>query len=77
MNWYLEWLRKYGVFGGRARRKEYWYFVLFNIIIGIVLAVIDVATGSFSARGRYRPVEWHLLPGRPDPRRSRNGAAPS
>ena len=49
MNWYLECLRKYGVFGGRARRKEYWYFVLFNIIIGIVLAVIDVATGSFSA----------------------------
>ena len=49
MNWYLEGLRKYGVFGGRARRKEYWYFVLFNIIISIVLAVIDVATGSFSA----------------------------
>ena len=49
MNWYLEGLRKYGVFGGRARRKEYWYFVLFNIIIGIVLAFIDVATGSFSA----------------------------
>ena len=49
MNWYLECLRKYGVFGGRARRKEYWYFVLFNIIINIVLAVIDVATGSFSA----------------------------
>ena len=51
MNWYLECLRKYGVFGGRARRKEYWYFVLFNIIISIVLAVIDVATGSFSAEG--------------------------
>ena len=49
MNWYLECLRKYGVFGGRARRKEYWYFILFNIIIGIVLAVIDIATGSFSA----------------------------
>ena len=49
MNWYLECLRKYGVFGGRARRKEYWYFVLFNIIIGIVLAFIDGATGSFSA----------------------------
>ena len=48
MNWYLECLRKYGVFGGRARRKEYWYFILFNIIIGIVLAVIDIATGSFS-----------------------------
>jgi len=49
MKWYLECLRKYGVFGGRARRKEYWYFVLFNIIISIVLRVIDRATGSFSA----------------------------
>ena len=49
MNWYLECLRKYGVFGGRARRKEYWYFVLFNIIISIVLVFIDVETGSFSA----------------------------
>ncbi|HCW08726.1 MAG TPA: DUF805 domain-containing protein [Cytophagales bacterium] len=48
MNWYLEVLKKYAVFSGRARRKEYWYFFLFNIIISIVLAVIDAATGSFS-----------------------------
>jgi len=48
MNWYLEVLKKYAVFSGRARRKEYWYFVLFNIIISIVLAVIDGVTGSFS-----------------------------
>jgi len=49
MNWYLEVLKKYAVFSGRARRREYWYFVLFNIIISIVLAVIDMMTGSFSA----------------------------
>ncbi len=49
MNWYLEVLKKYAVFSGRARRKEYWFFVLFNIIISIVLAVIDGVTGSFSA----------------------------
>ena len=49
MNWYLEVLKKYGVFNGRARRKEYWYFVLFNIIISIVLAVIDGVAGTFSA----------------------------
>lgn len=48
MNWYLEVLKKYAVFNGRARRKEYWYFVLFNIIISIVLAIIDSVTGSFS-----------------------------
>ena len=51
MNWYLEVLKKYAVFSGRARRKEYWYFVLFNIIISIVLVMIDSMTGSFSAEG--------------------------
>jgi len=49
MNWYLEVFKKYAVFSGRARRKEYWYFLLFNIIISIVLAVIDGVTGTFSA----------------------------
>ena len=48
MNWYLEVLKKYAVFNGRARRKEYWYFVLFNTLISIVLAIIDGLTGSFS-----------------------------
>lgn len=32
MNGYLEVLRRYAVFTGRARRKEYWMFVLFNLI---------------------------------------------
>ena len=47
MNWYFEVLKKYALFGGRARRKEYWYFVLVNIIITVVLAVIDGVTGTF------------------------------
>jgi len=47
MNWYLEVLKKYAEFSGRARRKEYWYFFLFNIIVSVVLMVIDVGTGSF------------------------------
>jgi uncharacterized membrane protein YhaH (DUF805 family) len=49
MNWYLEVLKKYVVFKGRARRKEYWYFVLFNILISIALGIIDGITGSFSS----------------------------
>ena len=43
MNWYLEVLRKYAVFGGRARRKEYWMFNLLHIIIIFVLMFIDVS----------------------------------
>jgi uncharacterized membrane protein YhaH (DUF805 family) len=51
MNWYLEVLKKYAVFNGRARRKEYWMFFLFNIIISIVLGIIDGMTGTSSVPG--------------------------
>jgi uncharacterized membrane protein YhaH (DUF805 family) len=43
MNYYLEVLQKYVVFEGRARRSEYWYFVLFNFIISLVLGLIGNA----------------------------------
>jgi uncharacterized membrane protein YhaH (DUF805 family) len=41
MNWYLAVLKKYAVFQGRARRQEYWYFFLFNIVIAIALGMLD------------------------------------
>ena len=47
MNWYIDVLKKYAVFSGRARRKEYWFFFLFNLIISIILNLIDNATGTF------------------------------
>ena len=46
MNWYLEVLKKYAVFSGRARRKEYWMFFLFNVIILFVLAFVEGFAGS-------------------------------
>ena len=46
MHWYLEVLRKYAVFHGRASRQEYWYFFLFNILFSIGLGVVDGVTGS-------------------------------
>lgn len=33
MNWYLKCIKNYFNFSGRARRKEYWIFTLFNICI--------------------------------------------
>lgn len=45
MSWYIEVLRKYAVFRGRARRSEFWYFVLFNVIVSIVLSIIDAIIG--------------------------------
>lgn len=36
-------LRKYAVLRGRARRSEYWWFVLFNLLTAIVAALIGLA----------------------------------
>ena len=40
MNYYIEVLKKYAVFSGRARRKEYWMFVLYNFIISFVISFV-------------------------------------
>jgi uncharacterized membrane protein YhaH (DUF805 family) len=42
MNYYMTAMRKYADFSGRARRKEYWFFYLVNVIITFVLMMIDV-----------------------------------
>jgi uncharacterized membrane protein YhaH (DUF805 family) len=42
MNYYLNVWKNFANFSGRARRSEYWYFVLFNVIIAIILGQIAV-----------------------------------
>ena len=49
MSWYMEVLKKYAVFSGRSRRKEYWYFFLGNMIIAIVLAALSALTRGGSS----------------------------
>jgi uncharacterized membrane protein YhaH (DUF805 family) len=46
MKYFFEALKKYAVFTGRARRSEYWYFTLFNIIISFVVGAIAGATNT-------------------------------
>lgn len=41
MEWYLKCFRQYADFSGRARRKEYWMFTLFNCIFAMLLKLID------------------------------------
>jgi uncharacterized membrane protein YhaH (DUF805 family) len=41
MDWYLKVVKNYVGFQGRARRKEYWMFFLFNVIIGFVIGFVD------------------------------------
>ena len=41
MQYFLDVLKnKYALFNGRARRAEYWYFTLFNVIISFVLGFL-------------------------------------
>lgn len=51
MDWYLKVLKNYVGFSGRARRKEYWMFTLFSVIVSIVLMLIDGAIGSMNEGG--------------------------
>ncbi len=46
MSWFVKCLQNYVTFSGRARRKEYWMFVLFNIVFGIVLQLVDGVLAS-------------------------------
>ena len=41
--------RKYVGFQGRARRAEYWYFTLFQIIISVIASILDSAVVGASA----------------------------
>lgn len=44
--YYIGVFKKYATFEGRARREEFWYFLLFNFLIGLVLAIISAAVLS-------------------------------
>jgi len=56
MNWYLKVLKQYADFSGRARRKEFWMFVLFNIIFALIAMFLDNMLGiAFGGIG-YGPL---------------------
>lgn len=45
-NWYKKVMfENYANFNGRARRSEYWYFTLMNLIILIIAVVLDSTLG--------------------------------
>lgn len=50
MNWYIKVIRNFVNFKGRARRKEYWMFQLFNFLIafslGVVAGIVDLVSKS-------------------------------
>jgi len=45
MNYYIKVWQNYASFSGRARRSEYWYFFLFNIIVSFLIGIVAGMTG--------------------------------
>lgn len=56
MNWYLKVLKNYALFSGRARRTEYWMFVLFNMIFAIAAMILDNVLGIAIEGVGYGPI---------------------
>jgi len=51
MEWFMKALRSYADFKGRARRKEYWMFTLFFLIIYYGFIAIGIALRSSTISG--------------------------
>ena len=49
MKWWLTCIRKYVTFEGRARRKEYWMFTLFNVVFVVVTMLLDILVSSINS----------------------------
>ena len=48
MDWMLMPLRRYADFSGRSRRKEYWLYQLFLILVTFALGILMVVAGGFT-----------------------------
>lgn len=52
-------LSKYVTFEGRARRSEFWYFVLFQIIVSVVAGILDaIVFPNWNVTGDQGPLPW-------------------
>ena len=46
LDWFVKCLKNYVTFDGRARRKEFWFFMLVSFILGIIVQIIDAILGT-------------------------------
>ncbi len=56
MYYYFKALQNYAAFSGRASRKEYWMFFLFNMLIIIALSFIDVIVDPNTENGLFSSI---------------------
>ena len=60
MHWMLMPLRRYAEFSGRSRRKEYWSFVLLNILISLFVGLVFLV-GYYADMSQTEMDTW-LMP---------------
>lgn len=53
IEWYKVVLQKYAVFDGRARRREFWFFVLVNFLAILILEGVDMVLGTYFLGSAY------------------------
>lgn len=57
MRWFWKAMRHYADFSGRARRREYWWFVA--IYVGLAVAIVGLEAALAQAAGQ--PLVWPFL----------------
>ena len=60
MHWMLMPLRRYAEFSGRSRRKEYWSFVLLNVLVGVFVGLVFLV-GYYADMSQTEMDTW-LMP---------------
>ncbi len=56
MKWYLKVFRQFSDFEGRASRREYWMFILFNSIFAFAAIILDNLLGITIGAGSFGPL---------------------
>jgi uncharacterized membrane protein YhaH (DUF805 family) len=62
MDWFVSALKKYAVFSGRSQRAEYWYFMLFYVLISLIVGFLDgIAGTTIGPQGQTGLISFALL----------------
>ena len=55
MKWFLKCLKQYADFSGRARRREYWFFQLFNFFFIVIILGLGLIANALGANDSITP----------------------
>ena len=64
----IDWYKKlvfenYANFSGRARRSEYWYYTLCNVIISFVMYILVIISVAIGSDGESPGILFYLIYG--------------